>query len=180
MFRYRPTTAQAWPNLKATSVSAAKPWLLSLSESAHRISAYIALVVAAVFIATCLVQVWRSSLARRIVVVLGGCALVAGLVVGLVQGARLVWDQLALGAVTTKTPEGVWLPAATKFVLIGVDTVSPGSFRTGVWIHVLVLPVLVVLGVVLVVVGWRRGSPTVAASGTAPGKTPSLTEPART
>jgi hypothetical protein len=33
--------------------------------------------------------------------------LVVGLVLGLVRGSRLRWDQLALSAVTTKTIEGV-------------------------------------------------------------------------
>lgn len=83
------------------------------------------------------------------------------LVVQTVIGGRIAWDQVALWAVVGPDSlhhvRGVFLrDLPLKFVITDATELGVGSFRRHVWVHLVVLPVLVGLGVGSVVVWTRR------------------------
>lgn len=82
------------------------------------------------------------------------------LVVEYAIGSGLAWDQLALWAVTPATAtgaiRGVWLDGiGVKFVIVGTSELGTDELRRMVWLHLVVFPVLVGLGIGFVV-GWTR------------------------
>jgi hypothetical protein len=138
-FRYRPE-----PGASGTT-------LLEVSRTLHAITAWGALVL--VVIAVVLAAVWLPAARRRVTLWLGGLLAIGSAGYGIVTGARLAWDQLALWAVTTgnSVPLGVvGLPDTVKFLIVGQDEVSPGTYSGRVWVHVLVVPAVFAIGIVLV------------------------------
>ena len=157
-FRYFPETAG-----DGTTLS-------DILRPIHELSAYVTLGLVAVLAASALARVSHGTW-RSITLVVGGAAIaLAALVFGIVRGPRLAWDQLALFAVTNGRtgPRGVWLPDTVRFVLRGVAEVSVGDYRRDVWVHVLVTPTLVIIGVAMLLHALRpRAAAQRAPSGSA-------------
>jgi quinol-cytochrome oxidoreductase complex cytochrome b subunit len=144
-FRYRPE-----PGASGTT-------LLEVSSTLHAITAWGALVL--VVIAVVNAAVWLPTARRRVSLWLGGLVAVCSAGYGIVTGARLAWDQLALSAVTdgNSVPVGVvGLPDTVKFLIVGHNEVSPGTYSGRVWVHVLVVPAVFAIGIVLVGVACTR------------------------
>jgi Domain of unknown function (DUF4405) len=121
----------------------------------HEVSAYVTLLLVVLLAASALARVVQGTW-QPIALVVGGIAIaLIGLVVGIVRGARLAWDQLALWAVTAEAPRGVWLSDTVRFVVRDSVEVGVGDYRRDVWIHVVVAPLLAVVGIATVVLAIR-------------------------
>lgn len=156
-FRYRPTAGEAWPQLHvAASTAQAKPWLLAVSESAHKVSAVAALLLAVVLVVLVVAAAWKRSWGPRVAGSLGSVGLLGALLAGVVWGSRLAWTQLALWAVVVGNKiQGVWLPASAKYVFLKNAEVDPANYRQAVWLHVAAIPAVVVLALVVLVLAAR-------------------------
>lgn len=90
----------------------------------------------------------RSVSRRRWLVPVGAVGLLAVLVVALISGFALAWDQLALFAVTGHGPgdlHGVFHAAfddQVGFLLFGHSEVTQSSYRGSLWIHIAIAPIL--------------------------------------
>jgi quinol-cytochrome oxidoreductase complex cytochrome b subunit len=98
------------------------------------------------------VLVFRS----RTRLIAGGIAVI-GALGGLVSGALLAWEQLALTAVTAGSKfNGVWNAAFSdqiRFILIGNSEISQSTYRAWVLVHLFAVPALL-LGALIV--AWRH------------------------
>jgi hypothetical protein len=127
----------------------------------HEIGAYVTLLLVVVLAASAPARVLRGP-SRVVALVVGGAVIaLVGLVIGIARGARLAWDQLALFAVANKVPRGVWLPDTVRFVVRDAAEVSVGDYRRDVLIHVVVAPMLAVVGIGMLLAAVRsRRDPT--------------------
>lgn len=122
----------------------------------QRLHAWSAVALAVVLVVGLATFVWARRPDRRHG--LPAFALVALLAVVLAVetsiGWALAWDQVALWAVTPAFSgiEGVWLGGhPVRFLIVDAAEVGVDEYRRTVWTHVVVLPVVVVLGAGLVV-----------------------------
>ncbi|MFN8026114.1 MAG: hypothetical protein U0W40_07105 [Acidimicrobiia bacterium] len=133
---------------------------VGVARTAHAVSAWVAVV--GVVAAVVVLVAARADVRRRALFWCGAVLVVGSVGYGLVTGAGLAWDQLALWAVTTgnHVPRGVLaLPDTVKFVLVGSDELSRGDFTTAAWIHVLVLPLVFLCAAAMVWWSTRRSAP---------------------
>jgi hypothetical protein len=80
--------------------------------------------------------------------------LVVAVGVALVSGPKLAWNQLALSAVTRGDQNrGIFQNDEVRFVLADGGELSRSSFHRWAWIHILVVPVVIVVSAVLL---WHR------------------------
>lgn len=138
-FRYWPGSATAGTTL------------VDVSRVVHGVSAWGA--VGLLVIAVVLAATWLPGARRRVSLWLGGLLAIGSAGYGIITGGRLAWDQLALWAVTTgnSVPRGVvGLPDTVKFLIIGINEVSPGTYSGRVWVHLLVVPLVFALGIGLI------------------------------
>jgi quinol-cytochrome oxidoreductase complex cytochrome b subunit len=156
-FRYEPTAAASW--LTVRSLHTTHNWS-SWMRTTHRVASAATVLLALAALAL--------LVGRRIRT--GGRGVVAGVVLFVTAfaasftGYLLPWDQLALWAVTVGTNiRGVQavFDARVKYVLLGSEEISLGTYRFWAIAHV-VLGVLVVAAVVLAWIrtGRRPLSPT--------------------
>lgn len=83
--------------------------------------------------------------------------LVAAVGVALVSGPKLAWSQLALWAVTRGDQiRGIFQSYEVRYVLADGGELSQSSFHRWAWIHILVVPLVIVASAVLL---WRRARP---------------------
>lgn len=127
----------------------------------QRLHALAGIALAAVLVLGLAALVWERRPDRRhglpAFVVVAVLAVV--LVLTVVGGRRLAWDQLVLGAVPDDldAARGVLLgDVALRFVVSDAREIAADDFRRQVWLHVLVLPVVTVLGAGFVVWWTRR------------------------
>jgi quinol-cytochrome oxidoreductase complex cytochrome b subunit len=147
-FRYEPTAAAAWPTVR--SLHTTHNWS-SWMRTTHRVASWCAVPLA---LAACVLMVGRRIRTGRRGVVAGSAVLVTALAASF-TGSLLPWDQLALWAVTVGTNmRGVQsiFRSDVKYVLLGSEEISPGTYRFWAIAHV-VLGVLVVAAVAL---AWMR------------------------
>jgi len=150
VFGYRPTPTQAWGPLVAEQGGLGGRTFAHSVRSAHRWTAWSMLlpgfVLGAVAFGEAMVR-W-SGPARRRIGVLTGPAVPVFVLVGLISGLVLPWDQLALKAVTVGTDlRGfTWLVGDdVRFVLRDGLELSVDTVRTAFAVHVVLVPVLLAL-----------------------------------
>ena len=151
VFGYRPTAAQAWGGL----VSEDAGWSLALAvRTAHRwlawTSVLVAMVLAAVSFSESMIR-WRGPLRRRSGAITGPTIVIL-IVIAVLTGFALPWDQLALKAVTVGSNiRGYrWVFGNdVQFVLVGGAEVDVATIRAVFVAHVIVVPALlaVALGI---------------------------------
>jgi quinol-cytochrome oxidoreductase complex cytochrome b subunit len=146
---YRPSAAQAWPSLPPTGSQV--PALVATARTVHRWCAWLvvlpALTLAAVALAEAMVR-WHGPRPRRSGA-LAGPAVGAFVVVALISGLLLPWDQLALRAVTVGTDlRGyTWLLGDdVRFVLRDGAEWSVGTMRALFGVHVLLVGAVLAAG----------------------------------
>ena len=166
---YRPATAtppsrspQAWEDLLTLHDGDLLAWSRSLDgghgwvSDAHRGFATTFVALGAVFVACLFRWAWRKRGGDAVAVV---AALVGVGAVALApaSGRGLLWDNLALWAVTVDGSQGgVWYAAFSdqvRFVLAHGHELSQGTYRGDVIEHVAVMPALLVGAAVALV--WR-------------------------
>lgn len=143
-FRYRPSSARFGGGGYSRGV-----WV-DAAVTVHRVAAYLLLGAVAALAVLLFAAVPSARPVRRAVAMAGAATMLPLTVAAaLVTGIRLPWDQLALDAVTVgggRDPiRGVLgLPDSVKYVLIGAREISPSTYARTAWIHVLVIPVVLV------------------------------------
>jgi quinol---cytochrome c reductase cytochrome b subunit, bacillus type len=155
-FRYRPSD---------TFTNEGRGFVLDATAVVHRVAAYALLVVAAAVGVLGIIAVWKSSIARRLAGAAAAGFLTIAALAAVVSGALLPWDQLALWAVTVGSGHDRFRGVldfgyGVKYVLIGTSEVSPSTYSRAVWIHILVIPIVLVIAAAAVVrvAGMRRRS----------------------
>jgi quinol-cytochrome oxidoreductase complex cytochrome b subunit len=132
---------------------------VDLTRTLHRFAAF---VLVPVLVGAAIAGVLAAVRSRRVAVGVVGGAVVALGVGTAIGGQRLAWSQI--GIPPTETPRaldlhGVWLTdELVRIAVVGTRVVAIDDFRREAWLHVALLPLLVVLaGVGLVLlVGTRR------------------------
>jgi quinol-cytochrome oxidoreductase complex cytochrome b subunit len=147
-FAYEPSASQAWPGL---AVEHQVPALASLARTVHRWAALLTIpisFIAAVVALTEAVVRWRGP-SRRRSGAFTGPAIVVVVLVAVVTGFLLPWDQLALRAVTVGTDirgyGEVVFGDQVRFALMGGREVSVGALRALLAVHVVVVSLALAL-----------------------------------
>lgn len=142
-YRYSPLPAgQHLPNA----------WLIRLNMTVHRVASWASLGVGVLLLAECVAL--GSAASRQFALRSAATLMCIALVGAIYAGRRLVWDKLALWAITTLGggPRGngdlrgfqfLFGDHNVRFVLLGSTDTSIGTLRTWFWLHVLALPILV-------------------------------------
>ncbi len=134
---------------------------VDLTRTLHRVAAF---VLVPVLLALALTALLAAVRARRIVVGIVGVLVVGLGIVAAVSGQRLAWSQIGIWATTPLRPldlRGVWLTdELVRAVVVGRRIVDIGDFRREAWLHVTLVPALVVLtGVGLLLLVRTRSRP---------------------
>ena len=154
VFGYHPTPTESWGVLTLDDPSFRGRTFADSVRTAHRWAAWSTLLPATVLAAVAFSESmmrWKGRARRRSGVVTGPAILLV-VVVALLTGFALPWDQVALRAVTVGTSyRGYeWLLGDdVRFVLIGGAEVSVAMLRAVFAVHALLVPPLlaVALGV---------------------------------
>jgi quinol-cytochrome oxidoreductase complex cytochrome b subunit len=141
-FRYRPVPRRFGGHTEG------RGFVLDATVIAHRIAADLFVATTVVVAVLFLVRV-RRPLGRAFVGATATLLFAASVAAAVVSGTLLPWDQLALYAVTigntTDPVRGVLsFPPAVKYVLIGTSEVSPSTYSRTAWLHVLVIPLVII------------------------------------
>ena len=136
-----------------------RAWTVSAGRQIHRFAGY-AFAVVAVLVAVDLALRVAGRHARRAWTRLAASVvLVVAVGVALVSGPKLAWNQLALQGVTVGTSlRGVFQSDAVKFVLVDGGELSLSSFHRWAWVHILVVPLVIVASAVVLMQRTRRNT----------------------
>ena len=131
------------------------------TRTLHRLAAF---VLIPVLLAAAVIGCVGTSRSRRVAVAGLGAALVGVGVATAISGHRLAWSQIGIWATTPAHPldlRGVWLgDPVVRVVIVGRRIVPVTRFRREAWIHMTLLPTLVLgAGVGLLVLVRRRQRP---------------------
>jgi quinol-cytochrome oxidoreductase complex cytochrome b subunit len=131
---------------------------VSFWRGIHRIGAW--LLLADAFVLLCAATMLAPVRRRAWLITLAAIGLPLTLT-GLITGLRLPWTQLSLVAVTVGSDMRGYSPtwsSKVKYVLVGDDEVSRGTFRATFWFHALAVPALLLATFVAIVLVLRRKS----------------------
>jgi quinol-cytochrome oxidoreductase complex cytochrome b subunit len=154
-FRYRPSGAFYGPR-----GDEGRGFTLDAAVLVHQIAAYALLAVVLVASFLVVFRFRRSPLAQRATTALAATFLPVVSVAAIASGVLLPWDRLAVSAVTTGS--GAPIRGVLDFslpvrdLLIGSHQVAPSSYARAVWIHILVIPVVLVAAAALLAWSVRR------------------------
>ncbi len=133
---------------------------VDLTRTAHRVAAF---ALVPVLVGAAITGVVAAIRSRRVTAGIVGVLVVGLGIVAAVGGQRLAWSQIGIRA-TASPPaldlRGVWLTDdVIRAVVVGRRVVPVGDFRREAWLHVTLVPALVVLagvGLLLLVRTGRR------------------------
>jgi quinol-cytochrome oxidoreductase complex cytochrome b subunit len=157
IFFYRPSAANAWPGVKGLHTAVT---VVGTVRLAHRLTSYLfGLTLLALAVVGVVLAVSRSRPSHRHRMTAAGA--VGAAILGFAAsftGLLLPWDQLALWSVTIGTNMMGYRPILdpslrVQYVLIGGATISVDTLRGWFYIHVLLIPALLI-GVGLLIT-WR-------------------------
>jgi hypothetical protein len=138
-FEYRPTV-----NTLAGIVPGDGDNTTKILGTVHLVAATVLGIVVVVGAALALIAVARRTVARRPLVATIAVLAPLGMIVGYDTGLTLPWQYVALRYVTVGDEiKGVFFPDGIKYVFTDIE-ISPGTYATQVWLHVCVIPLILI------------------------------------
>ena len=134
-----------------------RAWTVSAAHEVHRFAGYAFSVVAVLLAVDLALGADGRHVRRAWTRIAATVVLVVAVGVALVSGPKLAWTQLALWAVTVGDDLRGVFHTQVKYVLVDGTELSLSSFHRWAWIHILVVPLVIVASaLVLTKRTWRE------------------------